>query len=435
MSFAGFFGIVTQIDYVINTAKGNLKLVWSATAHLGFGIMMLGMLASGLNQKAISTNPFVFKNMFSEEDVKKYVQLIKNKPLLSEGYLITYKSDTLIGRERRYDINFKKLDAQNQIVEDMTLHPNAVYSNDFSKVAAFNPDTKHYLTKDIFSCVVSLPPALSNVEEAQKIEDSLKFQTYLLPLNDTIHAGNFIIRCDSVTYQPTHPEYIKHSHDAGLSAHLSVTDAESDTVYRVETSLGMEGALLYNYPVAIEEAGIRMKLSESVAEDFITPDEGLEYKDFTIKPGAKVQIDGYDILLTGFDKNPKNPNYSREDKDIALAANMEIIHKNQKENVAPIYIIRDKQPMSIKSFAPKSGFHIRFSNIDPASETFTFRIARDKRMLKNLSLSMATDVPRTDYLILQATVFPGINLFWGGSIMMMLGLFMAGWQRYTSLRK
>lgn len=435
MSFAGFFGIVTQIDYVINTAKGNLKLVWSATAHLGFGIMMLGMLASGLNQKAISTNPFVFKNMFSEEDVKKYVQLIKNKPLLSEGYLITYKSDTLIGRERRYDINFKKLDAQNQIVEDMTLHPNAVYSNDFSKVAAFNPDTKHYLTKDIFSCVVSLPPALSNVEEAQKIEDSLKFQTYLLPLNDTIHAGNFIIRCDSVTYQPTHPEYIKHSHDAGLSAHLSVTDAESDTVYRVETSLGMEGALLYNYPVAIEEAGIRMKLSESVAEDFITPDEGLEYKDFTIKPGAKVQIDGYDILLTGFDKNPQNPNYSREDKDIALAANMEIIHKNQKENVAPIYIIRDKQPMSIKSFAPKSGFHIRFSNIDPASETFTFRIARDKRMLKNLSLSMATDVPRTDYLILQATVFPGINLFWGGSILMMLGLFMAGWQRYTSLRK
>ena len=116
--------------------------------------MMLGMLASGLNQKAISTNPFVFKNMFSEEDVKKYVQLIKNKPLLSEGYLITYKSDTLIGRERRYDINFKKLDAQNQIVEDMTLHPNAVYSNDFSKVAAFNPDTKHYLTKDIFSCVL-----------------------------------------------------------------------------------------------------------------------------------------------------------------------------------------------------------------------------------------------------------------------------------------
>jgi cytochrome c-type biogenesis protein CcmF len=32
-------------------------------------------------------------------------------------------------------------------------------------------------------------------------------------------------------------------------------------------------------------------------------------------------------------------------------------------------------------------------------------------------------VPRTDYIVLEAIVFPGINLFWLGSVTMMIGLF------------
>ncbi|MBL0098652.1 MAG: hypothetical protein IPP49_00180 [Saprospiraceae bacterium] len=108
MSFTGFFSLISNADYLISVTKGNIKMVSSAIAHLGFGMMIIGILASGLNQKFISTNPFVFKGMFTEDDVKKYVQLIKGKPLLSQSYLITYESDTLIGRERKYSINFKR---------------------------------------------------------------------------------------------------------------------------------------------------------------------------------------------------------------------------------------------------------------------------------------------------------------------------------------
>ncbi|MEY3421437.1 MAG: hypothetical protein RIR48_1729, partial [Bacteroidota bacterium] len=54
---------------------------------------------------------------------------------------------------------------------------------------------------------------------------------------------------------------------------------------------------------------------------------------------------------------------------------------------------------------------------------------KDNRNISEAILDIATDVPRTDYLILQATIFPGINLFWAGCIFMMLGLFMAAWYR------
>jgi cytochrome c-type biogenesis protein CcmF len=435
MSFTGLFSMVSNLDYIISVVKGNLRVAWSAIAHLGFGMMMIGMLASGLNQKAISTNPFVFKGMFTDEDVKKYVQLIKGKPLFSQGYLITYLSDTLIDRERRYDINFKKLNDSMEVVEDITLHPNAMYSNDFSKVAAFNPDTKHYLTKDIFSCVVSLPPALSSVEDAKKIEDSLKFTTYVLPPNDTIQVGGYTIKASEITFAPTHKEYVKHEHDAGIGVQLSITDPQEDTTYVVEAALGMEGALMYNYPAAIETAGLRVKLAQNTLDDFFTPDDQLEYKEFTIKSNGYIDFEGYRLQLTGFDKEPQHPNYTKQDKDIAIAASINVSGQGMAEDASPIYIIRDNQPMSIKSYSGKSGLHIRFSNIDPVKEEFSFKIAKDKRKTNDISVDIATDVPRTDYLILQATIFPGINLFWGGSILMMLGLFLAAYERYIKNKK
>ena len=435
MSFAGIFSIISNMDYIISVAKGNIKLAWSAMAHLGFGMMMLGILASGLNQKHISTNPFVFKGMFSDDDVKKYVQLIKNKPLFSQGHLITYKSDTLIDRERRYDILFEKLNDSMEVVESFTLQPNAMYSNDFSKVAAFNPDTKHYFGKDIFTCVVSLPPTISSMEEAKKVEDSLKFVNYSLPINDTLQLGAYIVEVKALSFDPTNKDYAKHHHDAGISALVTVRDTIGDTTYIIEPALGMDGALMYHYPDHIIEAGIKVKLGEDMLDKYFTPDDQLQYKEFTIKTGGNFDFGGYRMQLTGFGKEPTHKNYQEEEGDIAVGATLNVSGEGMAEEVMPIYVIRKNQPMSIKSYSGKTGLHIRFSNIDPEKEEFTFKVAKDVRKTLSVDLAIANDVPRTDYLILQATIFPGINLFWGGCILMMLGLMLAGWQRYKALRK
>ncbi len=435
MSFTGIFSMVANTDYLITVAKGNIKLAWSAMAHLGFGMMMVGILASGLNQKHISTNPFVFKGMFSDDDVKKYVQLIKGKPLFSQGHLITYKSDTLIDRERRYDILFEKLNDSMEVVESFTLQPNAMYSNDFSKVAAFNPDTKHYFGKDIFTCVVSLPPTLSSMEEAKKVEDSLKFENHTLALHDTLHIGTYVLEVKEMTFDPKNKDYSKHPHDAGISAIVAVRDTVADTTYIIEPALGMEGALMYHYPDHIIEAGLKVKLGENMLDTYFTPDDQLQYKEYTIKTGGNFDFEGYRIQLVGFEKEPKHKNYKNEAGDIAVGATLNVSGEGMAEEVAPIYVIRKNQPMSIKSYSGKSGLHIRFANIDPVKEEFTFKIAKDIRKSGNVDLAIAKDVPRTDYLILQATIFPGINLFWGGCILMMVGLLLAGWQRYKSLKR
>lgn len=430
LGIASVFGMVSNLDYIIDKFKTKFKMSYAALAHLGFGMMILGTVTSGLNQKHISTNPFVFREMFTENDVKKYVQLIKGQPLFSQGYLITYVNDSLIERERHYKINFQKLNDSMKVVEAFDLYPNSVYENDFSKVAAFNPDTKHYFGKDIFTCVVSLPPTMMSIEEARKVEDSIKYTPHLLSIHDTIHLEGLIIKVDSVSFNPTNAEYAKHHHEAGLEVVLDIEDTKLNKKYKLHPAIGLEEALMYQYPEPIAEAGVRIKIGEKMLEKYFTPDDQMDYKEFTIKNGDSFNYNGYTFHLDGFEKAPKHPNYQSEEGDLALGAKLVIDDGSIYETVMPIYVIRDKQPMSIKSYSPKTGLHIRFSNIDPEKELFTFKVAQNKGDNKMVELDIAKDIPRNDYVILQATIFPAINLFWIGSILMMIGLLLGARDRF-----
>jgi cytochrome c-type biogenesis protein CcmF len=427
LSIAGYYTMIANLDYIKSILKGNFKLASSAIAHLGFGMMVIGTLSSGLNQKPISSNPFVFKGLFSDEDVKKYVQLIKGKPLFSQGYFITYNSDTLIGRERFYDIHFRQVNDSLKTLDEFNLRPNALYANDFTKIAAYNPDTKHLLHKDIFTAVMKVPAAIESAEEAKNIEDSLKYTTYEFAQDKVLEDSNFVLKILRTTYNPTNKEYLKNTHESGVGISMSVYDKQDDTTYITEAAIGLQGALMYTYPAALDPLGLRIKINEQSVDQFFTPEEKLTYQEHVLKAGVPVEINGAKVTIVGFDNKPKNERYKAEEGDIAIGAKLMIAANNKTTEVMPLYIIRKNQPMSIKQYEPNSGLHLRFSNIDPAAETFTFKVAKDDKQASALKLDIARDAPRTDFIILMAAIFPGINLFWLGCILMMMGLFAAAY--------
>ena len=78
--------------------------------------------------------------------------------------------------------------------------------------------------------------------------------------------------------------------------------------------------------------------------------------------------------------------------------------------------------MGFKDYSPESQIHSRLSNINPSTEEFEIKLALNKTGINKIPFELATNVPRTDYIILEAKVFPGINLFWLGGVLMMLGL-------------
>lgn len=433
LTFMAYFSIIASLLYLFRVLKGKLKLASAAIAHFGFGMMIIGILSSGLNKGTISSNPFVFQNIFNKEDAKKYVKLIEGERLYAKGYWMTYESDTLIDRIRYYTIDFKKTKEDGKTVtEEFKLYPDAVYSNDFSKVASFNPDTRHYIHKDIFSCVMALAPTRMDLNTARTFEDTLSYKTYNVQLGDTLHTGNNHYIIDQISYEPKHEEYIPEDNSFGVSLRGRVwNDLDSTQVYPFETALGLQGNLLYKYPYIEEKAGVRIRPADDLMDHVFFDESKLNYKKYIFKTYGEQDIAGFNIKLTGFDQNPSDPSYERQDDDIAIGANLMVTDGEDVYNVSPIYVIRDNSPMGVKSYIPELGIHIRFSNINPQQEEFEFYIAHEpKGDISEVNIELAENLPRTDYIILQANIFPGINLFWLGSILMMIGLFLAMIMRY-----
>jgi cytochrome c-type biogenesis protein CcmF len=87
----------------------------------------------------------------------------------------------------------------------------------------------------------------------------------------------------------------------------------------------------------------------------------------------------------------------------------------------PVYLIRDSRPFNLKDEVREEGIHIRFTALDPVEESIQLKLAQTEPAAQTIPIEIAY-APRTDFLVLEAIVFPGINFFWLGSVLMMVGL-------------
>lgn len=429
-TFCGVFAMVANIDYLFTQAKGNIKMAASAVSHFGFGAMMVGIISSGLNESHISVNNFVFGDTMDDETRKKSIVLIKGEPLYSEGHFITWEADTLIDNMRVYDINFKKIDKDRKVLEEFTLHPNIFYANDFSKVSAFNPDTKHRWYEDIFTCILTLPPPMMSQEQLKEMEDTLVYTTYYASTGDTIRGIENDIVIKGVNYQPKHPDYDPNENDFGVAIDLSFVNKETKKDSTIETALGLRGPLVYKYPEKIETFGVRVRPADTLMNMIFPLETDLVYREYSIPQKGKINIDGTAIELVSLNNKPNKSSYTPEEGDIAIEARLRITKDGESYPATPLYVIRGNMPMSIKDYVPETGTHVRFSNIDPVAEKFTFKIAQQDNIPSTIAIEVAEGVMRSDFLLLEAKIFPGIRLFWLGTIMMMLGLLFAWLVRY-----
>ncbi|HQW56045.1 MAG TPA: cytochrome c assembly protein, partial [Saprospiraceae bacterium] len=91
----------------------------------------------------------------------------------------------------------------------------------------------------------------------------------------------------------------------------------------------------------------------------------------------------------------------------------------------PIMEINGNQVLSPKVYLENAGTIVAFTHLDPQTEkaTFEFNLMFVRGMA--VPLKIAENSLRSDYIVLEAVIFPGINFFWSGSLMMMLGLLLS----------
>ena len=98
-------------------------------------------------------------------------------------------------------------------------------------------------------------------------------------------------------------------------------------------------------------------------------------------------------------------------------------------------MIRGNQPFNMKDQIDQLGMHFRFIEIDPNDKTVKIGVATSGKKIAKIPVEIAEDALRSDYIVLEAIVFPGINFFWVGTILMMFGFVMSLWNRRKGYSK
>jgi len=427
--FSGIFTVITNLDYLISFTKANLKTASSTVSHIGFGLMIVGILASGLNKKFISNNQFAQQGLikgFSEEQYKRNVVLIKGEPLFMNGYEVTYVKDTIWENYRQFEVNYKQKDKEGKIIEEFDLYPNVLYERKENKIAAVNPSTQHYWNRDIFTHIATLPLSETDKEYAKSLEDSLNYVTHYMNVGDTLRGKDYILILEEMTEGATHKDYESQPNDLSYGARFTVFPKKINARFEVQPVMALRKTLLYTFSEAIPKLGMKIKFPNEALDELFVPESELGYESFKLKRGQEVNYQGYKIRFDNFNVQAKHSAYEPEEGDVAVGAEMTIFDQTGTEvgKAAPLYLIRGKQPFNFKDELFDLGLHFRFVKIDPQTEEMEVLIGLKDAKKRRVPIAIAEDVPRSDWIVLEAILFPGINFFWVGTIMMMLGLFM-----------
>ncbi|MBS1621097.1 MAG: cytochrome c biogenesis protein CcsA [Bacteroidetes bacterium] len=183
------YAIIANAAYIWLGMKGSLKLSGGSIAHLGFGLVLLGILISSSKKEVLSYNTSGIAINFGEgskEKTGENLTLVKGIRTDMGKYWVTYEGSRQHPKKQLwyYDVMFESKDGK----EKFDLHPNAFINYKGNEGLMANPSSRHYWDHDVFTYITSLPDPTKNKDTAQ-------FKNKLLKIGDTIFysKGYFIL--------------------------------------------------------------------------------------------------------------------------------------------------------------------------------------------------------------------------------------------------
>jgi cytochrome c-type biogenesis protein CcmF len=223
--FATIFSVVANGFYLKSVLKWNLKAGGAAIAHLGFALMIGGMLIASGNRKVISDNSKtgLFTTPFDKdptgrgtENPLENLTLLKEVPTEMGKYTVTYMNDSASNEKDRtfYNLHFQKIDtATGTVEEDFVLSPDAYRMKDNN--LSSNPGTKHYLTHDIFTYI-------SSIYTPDPEADTSHFKLHEIGIGDSIFYSKGYLVLNDILKNPNNGRFHFTPEDTALVADITV---------------------------------------------------------------------------------------------------------------------------------------------------------------------------------------------------------------------
>jgi cytochrome c-type biogenesis protein CcmF len=228
--FATIYSVIANAMYIWTGLNGKLKAAGGSIAHLGFALMIAGILISSSNKKIISNSSANGINLQisgkdpltkQTDNPLENLTLIRQVPATMGPYEVTYLRDSFGNEKGRrfYELLFQRKDTSTKkIVEQFTLWPDVYIMKDNNMSS--NPDTKTYLNKDVFTYI-------SYAINDKKEEDTAQFAIKEMAEGDTAFYSNGIIVLNRVVKNPVNEKYNFKPTDAALMADITLISKDS----------------------------------------------------------------------------------------------------------------------------------------------------------------------------------------------------------------
>lgn len=225
--FTASFSVVCSLFYAFGVQK-KLKKMGASFAHLGFGILLLGILFSSYNKEVISLNTLGMVMDFGKDmaqnakESRENVILYRNIPVAMSDYYLTYKGDSTSSDDPRhfYRVDYVRTDEKtNKIEERFTLYPDAFINPRGQEGLSANPDSKHYWDKDIFTFV-------SSVSNPEAKADTAQYKRYTVKKGDSVFLNNGYLVFEKLETQINDPRYRPEQGDIAVAAVLKIYTLE-----------------------------------------------------------------------------------------------------------------------------------------------------------------------------------------------------------------
>jgi cytochrome c-type biogenesis protein CcmF len=140
-----------------------------------------------------------------------------------------------------------------------------------------------------------------------------------------------------------------------------------------------------------------------------------------VSPGDTVRYkDGF-IVVKSVNRNASIEKIPLTPNDIAVGMELEVVTGGKTYTTQPLYLIKNGNKFDFPKNIDEAGLRFRFSNIYPEKNKLELMIYQKPLAPKK-------------WIVLKAIKFPYINLFWGGTIIMVIGFLLSIFRRQKELK-
>lgn len=408
--FTGWFAALSNLWFWLKKGKAKLNFAGSSVAHLGFALILVGALISNarkdvISQSKVSLGDQLPANENTLMDMGDYVPMGR--------YFAVYEGMDTLKDKQFYNVSYYSDSGATEAL--FTLRPFLQMSEQMGPNP--NPDTKHYWDRDIYTHITYssnlepvTPDGYGNEAEIKINEgDTALYRNHFVILDsveivkpggfsqekqiklnrgDTANYSGYKVILDSVSVNARMDEETKNLRAAKITANLRL--------------MGPEGKTTTIYPAFI--------IDESTKEyrDTILDDLSLAFR------FDDVESDTKKIILKAWVQDPQ---YAQSDLS-KIIANIRVVNVlGQEFAIKPAIVIQGGMKETVDTNLVASGLRFRLEDVDPETEEFIVKAWTKK------------DENEKPFIVQKAIIFPMINILWIGSILMVIGSFIAVWQR------